>query len=80
MLQNNPDYTQTVGTVKEAISQTSGMGDVKIYNESEKANISNPRVSDQLQKDIYELPNRKLLWQDSPFTNVNNDVNNGGEE
>lgn len=77
MLQNNPDYTQTKGTVKEAISQTSGMGDVKIYNDSEKSNISNPRVSDQLQKDIYELPNRKLLWQDSPFTNA--DENNGGE-
>lgn len=79
MLQNNPDYTKTVGTVKEVISQTSGMGDVKIYNDSEKSNISNPRVSDQLQKDIYELPNRKLLWQDSPFTNENNE-NNGGEE
>lgn len=79
MLQNNPDYTQTKGTVKEVISQTSGVGDVKIYNESEKSNISNPRVSDRLQKDIYELPNRKLLWQDSPFTDVNNDVNNGGE-
>ena len=32
MLQNNPNFTDTVGTVKEQIAQTQGMGDVKVYD------------------------------------------------
>lgn len=67
MLQNNPNFTETTGSIKESIAQTNGMGDVKIYSDAEKNNIANPRVSDQVQKDIYELPNRKMIWQDNPF-------------
>lgn len=67
MLQNNPNFTETQGTIKESIAQTNGLGDVKIYSDAEKNNIANPRVSDQVQKDIYELPNRKMIWQDNPF-------------
>lgn len=64
MLQNNPDFTVTVGTVKEQIAQTQGMGDVKVYDENQKSSLTNDRPADQVQKDIYQVPDRKLMFQD----------------
>lgn len=64
MLQNNSNFTETVGTVKEQISQTQGMGDVKVYDDAQKHSLTNDRPSDQVQKDIYQVPDRKLLGQD----------------
>ena len=64
MLQNNPNFTDTVGTVKEQISQTQGMGEVKVYDENQKNSLTNDRPADQVQKDIYQVPDRKLMFQD----------------
>lgn len=64
MLQTNPNFTETAGTVKEQISQTQGMGDVKVYDDAQKRALTNDRPSDQIQKDIYQVPSRKLMWQD----------------
>lgn len=68
MLQNNPDTTETVGTVKEQIAMTQGMGDVKVYDDAQKRALTTDRPSDQIQKDIYQVPDRKLMWQD--FTGI----------
>lgn len=64
MLQNNPNFTDTVGTVKEQIAQTQGMGDVKVYDENQKNALTTDRPADQVQKDIYQVPDRKLMFQD----------------
>lgn len=64
MLQNNPNFTETKGTVKEQMSQTQGMGDVKVYDEAQKRSLTTDRPTDQIQKDIYQIPSRKLMWQD----------------
>lgn len=61
MKQNNPNYTDTVGTVKQITSNFNGMGETHIYNEEEKKNIQNKRVSDPIQDSIYTLPDRKIL-------------------
>lgn len=64
MLQNNPNFTETVGTVKEQTSQFNGMADTKVYNDTEKNNLSNARPTDPIQDGIYTLPDRKLIFQD----------------
>ena len=76
MLQNNPNYTKTVGTVKEQTSQFNGMADTKVYSDAEKNNFSNPRPSDPIQDGIYTLPDRKLIFQDlnSALQGVSNEA------
>ena len=64
MLEKNPDFTQTVGTVRENTSVFNGMTDTKMYTDSEKTSLSVDRPADDLQKQIYSVPNERLIWQD----------------
>ena len=64
MLQNNPNYTETQGTVKETQSNFNGMADTHVYSEAEKAQRTHSRAETDIQRDIYSLPTEKLLWQD----------------
>ena len=61
MKQNNPNYTDTVGTVKQITINFNGMSETHVYNDEEKKNIQNKRVSDPMQDSIYTLPDRKIL-------------------
>lgn len=69
MLQNNPNFTETEGTVASQTSNFNGMQETKLYSDAEKKNLQNPRPMDNLVNDIYEVPNRKLVLQD--FTGAN---------
>lgn len=64
MLQNNPNFTETQGTVKETQSNFNGMADTHVYNEAEKLQRTHNRTETDIQRDIYSLPTEKLLWQD----------------
>lgn len=64
MLQNNPDFTTTQGTVKETQSNFNGMADTHVYSEAEKLQRTHNRAETDIQRDIYSLPTEKLLWQD----------------
>lgn len=64
MLQNNPNFTETKGTVSQQTSQFNGMADTKVYSDAEKNNFSNPRPTDPIQDGIYTLPDRKIVFQD----------------
>lgn len=64
MVQNNPDFTETKGTVSQQTSQFNGMADTKVYSDAEKNNFSNPRPTDPIQDSIYTLPDRKIIFQD----------------
>lgn len=64
MLQNNPDYTETVGTVKAQQSNFNGQADTKIYNDEQKNRLSNDRPETQLQSDIYNQPMAKTILND----------------
>ena len=89
MLQNNPNFTETQGTVKETQSNFNGMTDTHVYSEAEKAQRTHNRVETDIQRDIYSLPNEKLLWQDivngnlpterRSTTTTNEDKNESGE-
>lgn len=88
MLEKNPDFTQTVGAVRESSSVFNGMTDTKMYTDQEKTSLSVDRPADDLQKQIYSVPNERLIWQDfSSLMNggnqndgndndANNDANN----
>lgn len=64
MLQNNPNFTETQGTVKETQSNFNGMADTHVYSEAEKTQRTHSRAETDIQRDIYSLPTEKLLWQD----------------
>lgn len=74
MLEKNPNFTQTIGTVRENSSAFNGMTDTKMYTDDEKTSLSVDRPADDLQKQIYSVPNERLIWQD--FSSL---MNNGGE-
>lgn len=61
MIQNNPNFTNTVGTIKQQIANFNGMADVKMYTPEEKEKLTNARPATDLQNSIYNLPNEKLL-------------------
>lgn len=69
MLQNNPNFTETKGTVQSQTANFNGMQETKLYSDAEKKNLQNPRPMDNLVNDIYEVPNRKIVLQD--FTSAN---------
>lgn len=89
MLQNNPNFTNTEGTVKETQSNFNGMSDTHVYSEAEKAQRTHSRAETDIQRDIYSLPTEKLLWQDivngnlstqqRSTTTTNEDKNESGE-
>lgn len=64
MLQTNPNFTETQGTVKETQSNFNGMADTHVYSEAEKTQRTHSRAETDIQRDIYNLPTEKLLWQD----------------
>ena len=64
MLQNNPNFTETEGTVQSQTANFNGMQETKLYSDAEKKNLQNPRPMDNLVNSIYEVPNRKLVLQD----------------
>lgn len=64
MLQNNPDFTETKGTVKATMANFNGQADVKMYTDEEKNSLQHTREADKFQKQIYDLPNRKILFSD----------------
>lgn len=80
MLANNPNFTQTVGTVRENSSVFNGMTDTKMYTDNEKTSLSVDRPADDLQKQIYSVPNERLIWQDfgSLMGGTQNDGNDDG--
>lgn len=69
MLQNNPDFTTTKGTIKASMANFNGQANVKMYTDEEKNSLQHTREADELQKQIYDLPNRKILFSD--FSNSN---------
>ena len=64
MIQNNPDFTDTQGTIKQQVSQFNGMADTKIYDDATRNNLTNERPATEMQNSIYNLPNNKLIFQD----------------
>ena len=96
MIQNNPNFTDTQGTIKQQVSQFNGMADTKIYDDATRNNLTNERPATEMQNSIYNLPNNKLVFQDlglvfapmagsndtgSNDTDLNNtDLNNTDEE
>ena len=64
MLQNNPNFTETKGTIKASMANFNGQSNVKMYTDEEKNSLQNTREADELQKQIYDLPNRKILFSD----------------
>lgn len=70
MIQNNPNFTDTQGTIKQQVSQFNGMADTKIYDDATRNNLTNERPATEMQNSIYNLPNNKLIFQDlgSAFT------------
>lgn len=78
MLEKNPNFTQTIGTVRESTSAFNGMADTKMYTDDEKTSLSVDRPADDLQKQIYSVPNERLIWQD--FSSLMNGGNQGGNQ
>lgn len=70
MLQNNPNFTETKGTVKEQIANFNGMQETKIYNDAEKQQLQHDRPMDSLVASIYDVPNRRLVMQDLSSLNA----------
>lgn len=64
MIQNNPNFTDTQGTIKQQVSQFNGMADTKIYDDATRNNLTNERPATEMQNSIYNLPNNKLVFQD----------------
>lgn len=64
MIQNNPNFTDTQGTIKQQVSQFNGMADTKIYDDATRNNLTNERPATEMQNSIYNLPNNKLIFQD----------------
>ena len=64
MIQNNPNFTDTQGTIKQQVSQFNGMTDTKIYDDATRNNLTNERPATEMQNSIYNLPNNKLIFQD----------------
>lgn len=64
MLQNNPNFTSTVGTVRAQTASFSGMQETKLYTPAEKEQLQHARPTDHVVADIYNLPNNKILFQD----------------
>lgn len=64
MIQNNPNFTDTQGTIKQQVSQFNGMADTKIYDDVTRNNLTNERPATEMQNSIYNLPNNKLIFQD----------------
>ena len=80
MLEKNPNFTQTIGTVRESTSVFNGMTDTKMYTDDEKTSLSVDRPADDLQKQIYSVPNERLIWQDlSSLMGGNQDGNNDSD-
>lgn len=64
MIKNNPNFTDTQGTIKQQVSQFNGMADTKIYDDATRNNLTNERPATEMQNSIYNLPNNKLIFQD----------------
>lgn len=64
MIQKNPNFTDTQGTIKQQVSQFNGMADTKIYDDATRNNLTNERPATEMQNSIYNLPNNKLIFQD----------------
>ena len=69
MIQKNPDFTDTQGTIKQQVSQFNGMADTKIYDDATRNNLTNERPATEMQNSIYNLPNNKLIFQDDAGSN-----------
>lgn len=86
MIQNNPNFTDTQGTIKQQVSQFNGMADTKIYDDATRNNLTNERPATEMQNSIYNLPNNKLVFQDlglvfAPMAGSNNtDEERRGDE
>lgn len=86
MIQNNPNFTDTQGTIKQQVSQFNGMADTKIYDDATRNNLTNERPATEMQNSIYNLPNNKLIFQDlglvfAPMTGSNDtDEERRGDE
>ena len=78
MLQNNPNFTETKGTVKEQTANFNGMQETKIYNDAEKQQLQHDRPMDSLVSSIYDVPNRRLVMQD--LSSLNASSNKGEKE
>ena len=76
MLQNNPNFTETIGNLQSQTSNFNGMQETKLYSPEEKQQLQQPRPMDDIVNSIYEVPNRKILLSD--FTEAPAD--NGSEE
>lgn len=77
MLEKNPNFTQTVGAVRESSSAFNGMTETKMYTDQEKTSLSVDRPADDLQKQIYSVPNERLIWQDFSSLVNGGDQNDG---
>ena len=85
MIQNNPNFTDTQGTIKQQVSQFNGMADTKIYDDATRNNLTNERPATEMQNSIYNLPNNKLIFQDlglvsAPMAGSNDTGSNDTDE
>lgn len=70
MLANLSNYTDTVGTVKSSTAVYNGLGETREYTDAEKQALTNQRAEDDIQRQIYDVPNQRLIWQDLSSSNV----------
>ena len=80
MLANLNDFTNTIGTVKSSTSVFNGLGETHMYSDTEKQALTNQRAEDDIQKQIYDVPNQRLIWQDLSSSNVEQDLSSSNVE
>lgn len=64
MVSNNPNFTNTVGMVKESQSVFNGMANTHLYTDAEREGITHPRDETPYQTDIYSQPMAKNILTD----------------
>lgn len=64
MLQQNPNFTETVGTLQAQTANFNGMQETQLYNDTEKAQLQHNRPTDDVVQSIYDQPQRRMLLSD----------------
>lgn len=64
MLQQNPNFTETVGTLQAQTANFNGMQETQLYNDAEKAQLQHNRPTDGVVQSIYDQPQRRMLLSD----------------